>query len=735
MNNTIIETRSQFDTAISKISKERKVVADVETSGLKVWLNDRICGVGVCLEDRNGYYFPFRHIEPDLPLLALLETQDNNLPLSWIQEIWEALYQVPIIVGHNIKFDLAAMYQDGFDLRSEQKLEDTIVGARLYFKGRYDKLSLDNLSNKLLGEMPWKKEFQAYLKKNGWQHHYDRAPVDKVGNYCIEDTRATYDCLDELLHYIKNTEQEPIWKQESELIRESLWEMEKIGLYFDLEYCEDRLPKMATRAREIEKQLFEIWGREIEIGSEKQLTEAMLDIGISSKSYTASGKPQWDQGELLTMEHPVGGILLEWRGIDKQRSTYFEPLLNYRSNRRVHPSFKSWGTITGRLSCVEPNLQNLTKGFIDLNNNDMLDDEAMDAIKAKLSINKAGSATSGSQAATGTLTGFMSYGKKYDDLNPETAIATRRLYVPPPDYYLYMIDFSQMEMRVFADYVNDPKLNEMLESTGADFHDIVAMEVWNVDKSSSMWKFYRTMAKCINFGLLYGIGEKKLAGQMQCTVDEAREFKTRYFQRFPKAELFMREVQSRILSRGYVVNRFSRRYYIDQEGAYRGVNYLIQGTSADIVKNRMVGCSRFLVQPHLRIITPSSDETPDFRAYQQRNQFIEKLNGKSAKTQMIVQVHDELVFYVHKDEEHWIVKELKGVIEERCIKTFLPTEVSKGFPSWAQKKTVCVECMGIKEEESHDCHNSKSVLGLGLGRNPEVVKNKRRKFKLEVELV
>ncbi len=692
MRDILVTTRLEFEEALGAIRNQTKIVVDVETSGLNLWLHDRICGVGVCLENRDAFYFPFRHVKANLPLLAMLDDEEINLPLDWLQELWEAIYQVETVIGHNIKFDLAAMFQDGFDLKRDQKAEDTIVGARLFFKGRYDKLSLEHLSDTLLGKDPWKKDFQAYLKSNGWQHHFDYAHPTKIAPYAIGDVRRTFDSRDEVVRYILNTGQERVWKQECELIRESLWEMEKRGLFYDLEYCEDRIPKMKKRLAELEELIYAVLGK-FDIASNPQLNEKMNKIGIYAKGKTAKGDPQWDQGELLTMEHPIGGLLLEWRGIEKQRSVYFEPLLLHKATCRVHPSFKSWGTITGRISCENPNLQNLTKGFIDLQNNDMLDDEAMAAIKAKLSVNKAGQDTGGASVATGTLTGFMSYGKKYDDMDPEFAIATRRLYIPPPGFQLYMIDFSQMEMRVFADYVNDPVLNAMLEDTDSDFHDIVAMEVWHVDKSSSMWSFYRTMAKCINFGLLYGIGIKKLAGQMQCTEEEAKEFRVRYFQRFPKAERFMKDVNSRILQRGYVTNRFGRRYYIDADDAYRGVNYLIQGTSADIVKNRMIDVSRFL---------------------------------RDHDSDLIVQVHDELVFYVADHEEHWIVKKLKEIIEERCIKTFLPTEVTKGFPSWAQKKDVCANCMGLKEKENHDCNNSVSVLAI-----QKAEKKLKRKFKLE----
>lgn len=705
IGSNIIVTQESFAEALAAIKGQSRVVVDVETSGLDVWLGDRICGVGICLENMNGYYFPFRHKEKDLPLFTVdSEFTEDNLPLDLLPKLFETINELPTLIGHNLKFDLAALYRDGFDLKENQTIYDTIIGARLYFKDRFARLSLDNLSNTLLGDMPWKKEFKEYQKKFGLTNQYDYTPVDIVGEYCIQDTRSTFQCFKLILKHIDQTKQNVVWEQENKLLK-VLWKMERQGLFYDREYCEDRLPRIKARMKELEKELFTLAGKPFQIGSEAQLTEVMNSFGIHSKSKTKTGREQWDQGELLTIEHPIGGLLLEWRALDKLRSTYFEPLIAYREEATLHPTFKSWGTITGRISCERPNLQNLSRGIINLKGAEEIDDEALALIKAKLNVNKAGSETG--NVATSSISSFLSYKKSYDELDANDALSVRRLYVAPKDYFMYMIDFSQMEMRVFADYLQDPELNRILESKEADFHDIVAMEVWNVDKTSNMWSFYRNMAKCINFGLIYGIGIRKLAGQMQCSIEEAREFKRKYFSRFPKAQDFMKAVEQRILRRGYIINRFDRRYHLDLESAYRGVNYLVQGSSADIVKNRMIACDEFFTNPQARVYDSLVIKGfPDAESI--RDEYISK--HKKLKTKLVAQIHDELVFYVHKDEELWVVPEIKKIFEEKCISTFLPSEVSKGFPSWAQKKKICTDCMGIhKKDES--CETSVNILG------------------------
>ena len=175
-----------------------------------------------------------------------------------------------------------------------------------------------------------------------------------------------------------------------------------------------------------------------------------------------------------------------------------------------------------------------------------------------------------------------------------------------------------------------------------------------MEEDHHLWDFYRTLAKAVNFGLIYGIGIKKLGQQIQRTTEEARAYRQEYFARFPKALSFIDKVHEVIEIRGFTFNRFKRRYWVDPNRVYVGVNYLIQGTSADIVKNRMIACQQFIRE-----------------------------NG--LKSRMLAQVHDEIIFEVHESEEEWLPWRLQEIMEVRQINTFLPVDVSKGEPSWAQK--------------------------------------------------
>lgn len=649
-----------FDEAIERIPDDDLTV-DVETTGLDVWGDARICGIGVHAPSSDeSFYFPYRHQNSDsMPMLRFFE--DNlNLSIQTMPRLMRRLEKAQIITGHNLKFDLAALKQDGFEVQAHQTLHETITLARLYFPEKHEPLNLQSVSTKLLKlDEKWKSQFQEYLKKNGIKNQFDRGAPEIVGEYCERDARNTSKIKKIMIQKIYQTEQDRVWLQETQLLK-CLWEMEQTGLYFDRQYLEDKIPLLENKLKNLEAEIYQILGKKFDILSNAQLGKALEEYGLTSPSMTPTGKPKWGSAELLHFsDERVCSLLLDFRGIEKMLGTYFLPLRSQKTDY-VHASILPWGAVTGRKACRNPNLQNLTKKSINVSDDEQEEnEEMMAAVKAMLGVGSEKSVSTGKSFSG--LAGFSESDEKV-----EMNVSVRRLYTHPKDFKFYAIDYSQMEMRIFADYIEDAMLTASLESGEFDFHSHVAKQVWNAKEDSDLWKFYRTLAKNINFGLIYGIGDAKLAAGISKTLEEAKKYKADYFAKFPTALKFMTKVQQIVQSRGWIKNRFGRRYTIDKEKAYQGVNYLVQGTSADIVKNRMVAVSEYLRE-------------------------------EQCLSKMIVPVHDEIIYYVHHSEEKELVPKLKELMEVRCISTFLPVDVARGN-SWADKKETCVVCFEFIKE-------------------------------------
>ena len=521
----VVVTEDTFEQVLLDIISSREVVVDVETTGLKPWKDDRVCGIGVAISPEVGYYFPIRH-------------EEQNLPLDLLGQFWVTLGQVPRVIGFNLKFDLAFLYQDGYDPPAEQQLSDVIVAARMCSAERFPDLSLSGQLVEHFGPQArqYDDDFKAYLKRNKWQKMFWKAPPAVLGAYCVGDVCATWQLKDELEAFIEQTEQTVVWEEEQELTK-TLWHMECVGIGYDRAYGTIKIPQLKARIANLYNEIYALAGREFNLNSTKQLTEVMNEMGITSpKVSPKTGKQAWGVDVMMALNHPIAGKIVEMRGLEKILGTYFEAIMDW-SNDTVHGQFKNWGTITGRLSGINPNLQNIAKTTIKLTGNEV-DEDTIAAVSAFLGARKG----DGTMEVTGmggaggvTYGGMMAIATGFEDT--DESVSVRRLFVGRPGFRLYMLDYSQMEMRVFADYVQDEELHALLEDPDFDFHTHVAKTVWGIEEDHHLWDFYRTLAKAINFGLIFGIGDKKLGAQIQKSQAEAKQYKIDYFGRFRRHSL------------------------------------------------------------------------------------------------------------------------------------------------------------------------------------------------------
>ncbi len=600
-----ITTSEQLSRLLLLVRKSKVAVVDTETTGLEPWTGDHIVGIGLCLDSSRTFYLPYRHVQWPEPIEGEDPEPPQNLPIDTLPDVLKAIGEVDTLVGHNLKFDIAMMSQDGYVVPTTQKLLDTMSAARLCEPDRYASLDQTSLLEKHLGgnAAAYDAEFIAEMKtlKLSKKRKGDmaKAPIPLVGGYCESDVLGCTQLLEVFTQIIDKTQQTSLWKQEIKTTR-TLWEMERVGMGFDQEFGAEIVPVLERKVELLKGEVNDIAGTALNVDSPPQLRKVMENLGLKSFKKGTSG-PSWDKEvlEALAPGHPMPAKILELRSVQKVLRTDIRPRLQI-GTPTIHAPIKSYGAVTGRMS----------SGWHTL-----------------------------------PREGIMVDGR---------LVAPRDLIVPREGFKLYLADYSQMEMRVFADYMGDPDLLTLIEGGGLDYHALVAKEVWQVDESHPDWKEFRRMAKAINFGLIYGIGIKKLALQLGVSQDEARSYKQEYFNRMPRAEAFIDGVHRIAEGRGYVRNRFNRRYWIDQQRVYVAVNYLVQGTSADLMKNRMIAIQRYIEENALL-------------------------------SRILLQVHDELIFEVHHTEEQWFPKKIKDILEHRLITAHLAVDVSIGDPGWGTK--------------------------------------------------
>jgi DNA polymerase-1 len=210
-----------------------------------------------------------------------------------------------------------------------------------------------------------------------------------------------------------------------------------------------------------------------------------------------------------------------------------------------------------------------------------------------------------------------------------------------------------MEVRVFLDYFRNPEIEALLRKADVDFHGEAATLAFGVKEGDAEYKYYRQMAKAITFGTIYGIGARKLGIQLGVTMDQASEYKKQYFKGLKGSRQFFEKVVRVVSSRGWIKNRYGRLYKVPKTLAYKGVNYLVQGTSADILSERMIEVDKYL---------------------------------QEKKSNILVQVHDEIICEIHNDELNEVVPNIQQLLQENTLGIPLEVDVEVCSPSWASKK-------------------------------------------------
>ena len=352
-----------------------------------------------------------------------------------------------------------------------------------------------------------------------------------------------------------------------------LAKMEIEGFAVDKQGIEDFGKRLSTRIDELTEMIYGFVGHEFNINSPKQLGVALFeDLGLPCKKKTKSGySTNAEVLEGLRNENPVIDCILEYRTLTKLKSTYCEGLLKaIQSDGRIHTSFNQVETRTGRISSLEPNLQNIP-------------------------------------------------------IRTELGREMRKFFIAKDGDVLVDADYSQIELRVLADLANDENMINAFNS-GADIHTSTAAQVFNMPEEF-VTKQMRSSAKAVNFGIVYGIGAFSLAKDIGVSRKEAQEYIDNYLATYSGVNKYMTHVIDLAREKGYSETLFKRRRYLPELNATNHMvkaageriarNMPIQGTAADIIKIAMIKVdkrlddekldARLILQVHDELIVETSE--------------------------------------------------------------------------------------------------------------------------------
>ncbi len=347
-----------------------------------------------------------------------------------------------------------------------------------------------------------------------------------------------------------------------------LCRMELHGIRVDPEILEEMSRDLTGRIGAYEKEIHQLAGEPFNINSPKQLAEVLFErLGLKPLKKTKTGfSTNAEVLEKLRGEHPVIGLILEYRQLVKLKNTYVEGLIQlaHEGDGIVHTTYQQTATATGRLSSTDPNLQNIP-------------------------------------------------------IRTEEGKKIRRAFKPvSEDHQLMAADYSQIELRIFAHLADDQKMIEAFAS-GEDFHTLTASEVFGVDPADVDSEM-RRRAKAVNFGIVYGISDYGLARDLNIPVKEAGEYIERYFNRFPEVKRYIDNTVQTARDTGMVTTMLNRRRKIENIGSRNfnlrsaaermAMNTPIQGSAADIIKLAMLRVEKRLTAENLqaRMVLQVHDE-------------------------------------------------------------------------------------------------------------------------------
>lgn len=573
---------------LKKLNQQQTVCFDVETTALNT-LDAELVGIAFSWETGKGYYVPIpeKRAEADQVLKPFRSFFEN-------EEIEK--------VGQNLKYDIKVMANYGIEVKG--KLFDTMLAH--YIINPDMRHNMDILAQTYLNYSP--KPIKDLIGKKGKNQKSMRSvSLEEQTEYAVEDADITLRLKQHFEAELKEANNDTLFNDIEVPLLRVLADMEREGIRLDKDFLDSLTEALNGDIEKLEKEIYAEAEEEFNIGSPKQLGEILfgkLKL-VDKPKKTRTGQYSTAESILsnLKKDHQIVANVLQWRGLMKLKNTYIEALPKqiHDKTNRVHTEYLQTVAATGRLSSVNPNLQNIP-------------------------------------------------------VRTKRGRQVRKAFIAKNEEYILMAaDYSQIELRIIAALSKEDEMMKAFQN-GEDIHASTAAKIFNV-KQEEVTREQRSNAKTVNFGIVYGVSAFGLSQQTDLSRKESKELIDTYYETYPKLKSYISKQVNFAREYGYVETVMGRRRYLKDINAKNymvrsaaernAVNAPIQGSAADIIKLAMINIQQ-------------------------------KLKAGNYKSKMLLQVHDELVFDIYKEE----LDELKVLIKnemENAYKLAVPLNIEIGL--------------------------------------------------------
>ena len=567
---------------------------DTETTGTDP-MQAGLVGISFCLKEGKGVYLPLAH-----HYLGVPEQVPWREARAVLKEVLED--ETILKVGQNIKYDACIFKRHGVTLKGISF--DTMIASYVMDPGlrqhNLDALARRYLNHKMIA-------YQDVVGKGKNARTFAAVSLEKACEYACEDADITLRLKRILAEKIRDEQNEALFKDLEMKLLPVLLDMEMTGIKIDTTLFNAMSSEFAVELKAVEQAIQAEVGMDFNLNSPQQLGNVLFEVlKLPGGKKTAKTKRYSTDVKVLRKlaeTHDIAVKVLRYRSLAKLKSTYLDALVKMVNPQtgRVHTSFNQTVAATGRLSSSNPNLQNIP-------------------------------------------------------IRGEAGRKIRKGFVADNGKVLVAADYSQIELRVFAHYSEDPAFMAAFEED-QDIHTQTARDLGN--QMFEVTPEMRRIAKAINFGIIYGMGPQKLGEELGISTKVARDYINTYYDRYRGVKRFKEKAIETAVKKGYVATLFNRRRYlpdishnnnrIRSEAERMAVNTPIQGTAADLIKKAMIRIHN-------------------------------RLEKERFQSKMLLQVHDELVLEAPEEEADRLIsmvkEEMEGVYPLRVP---LKVDINKGL--------------------------------------------------------